>query len=467
MSLGVKWIPTAALPVDLLAQAARQGSSETRSDKTARSFSVPAWARALVAMAAAWGACAAAFSVEPSAFGSVARWLPLVVGAGVVGLAIARRRAPSLRPERGQGLVIGPTSLVLVDASEVAVLPAERLAVSVDHIELDGVVIDSAFHDPEWRKRLDAAVVAGRSAESRAKDRWRAAADAAPDATREPWAKRHATTLAAVGAGVCFALFLEAGPLHARSASALASRRAEWARAAALDDATTSALGARLDATTAWAGEMKTRRREEERRTAEAAAKKKADAERVAAEKRKGDLARIDEMAKANASVDAVLALQRLLPQDDDVLQLRVLELVRARCRAQYPDAPAGTTRQRVQRLFLRVMCVTDTSVVTYDTTEDTDDEDAETVATALAEDLQALSTSLGRTVSARAKSVVGEPMIEIDVKRVGKPHPGDDNPRRMDQDCTVTVKLLDEALKDPFATRQYVTNGVLGTERR
>ena len=465
---GLRWIATSALPIDLLAHAARHAATETRADKAARTWRAPSWVRAGVAFVGMWGACAAVFSVDPLAFASPWRWLPLVAGAGLVSLAIARRRVPSLRPERGQGLVVGPTSLVVIDARSVAVVPAERLAVSVDHIELDGQIIDSAFHDPEWRKRLEAAVTLARSdAGARAEDRWRAAADAAGDAARETWTARHATTLAIVGAGVCVALFLEAGPIHARARFASADRRADWSRAVELDDNTAASLGTRLDATQAWTEEMRRRHQEEDQRIADAAREKRAAAERAAAERRKGQLARLDAMQKGEASVDDILAFKRSLPNDDEVLQTRVHDLLRARCVAQYPDAPGGTQRQRVQRLLLRMMCVDDTSVLTYDSGDGTDSDDARTVADALAADLQTLSVSLGRTISARARSVSGDATLAIDIVVSGKPKPAADNPRRMEQDCTVTVKIVDDDVKDALATRQYVTNGVLGTERR
>jgi hypothetical protein len=346
-------------------------------------------------------------------------------------------------------------------------VPAERLAVRVDQSEVDGVVSDHAFHDPEWRKRLDAAVVLARTGEdARAKDRWRAAIANAGAASKASFFERNGTAIAAAAAGIFFALFLEAGPLHARAIATVKGQRSDWARIGELGDSTATALTARLDATTTWTEAMKKRHQEEDRVAAEIAAKKKADAEKKAAEQRKQQMARIDALTKPGATVDDVLAFSRTLPKDDDVLQAPMIELLRAKCLQQYPDN-GGTQRQRVQRLMLRAMCADDTKVLTYAVGDDTETEDAKTVADALATDLSVLSEALGRAMSIRARVVYGEAAIQIDIKLVGKPKRSDDNPRRMDQDCTVTVKLLDDTLKDPIALRQYVTNGVLGVERR
>ena len=78
---GLRWIATSALPIDLLAHAARHAATETRADKAARTWRAPSWVRAGVAFVGMWGACAAVFSVDPLAFSSPWRWLPLVAGA--------------------------------------------------------------------------------------------------------------------------------------------------------------------------------------------------------------------------------------------------------------------------------------------------------------------------------------------------------------------------------------------------
>jgi hypothetical protein len=198
---GRRIVAAAALPRALRLELA--DNLEVRSPRFSpreRDFT-PAIAIAGVTLAVGGLLCAAGVDAPP--FAAPLRAFALIAGGLLCGLFFALTRRPSMRPPGGQGLVVGPTSLVIVDHHTIEVLPAERLERTADGVTYDGVPIDDHPHEDVWVRRLETAIQTARSdAHARAADPFRRCAAIAAAGRRplSPWP---------IGLGVLAGLLIE------------------------------------------------------------------------------------------------------------------------------------------------------------------------------------------------------------------------------------------------------------------
>ncbi len=209
-----RWVPIAALPIDLIVELRTSDFIDVRRHRASRR-ALPRWPLLFLGAALATAGVLLALLVPGKAFSFAQRLIPLLGGGVLLGAWAALEASTSFRPEGGQGLLVGPTTLVVVDHDRVEILPAERVSIGAT-IDYDGTCIDKGTHDESWLTALRAAQEAAQSQPAaRARDRWRQAALA--DFAPRPRAPVMRRILIGAGIGVSLGVFVEAAPAGMRT----------------------------------------------------------------------------------------------------------------------------------------------------------------------------------------------------------------------------------------------------------
>ena len=212
------WIPIAGLPLDLQLTALRSPGL-VMGNVRVRVRVAPTWLQSVAASVALIALIAVFTTSDKKGFGSFTRAAGLLGGGALGGIVLAWRRALGFRPAAGRKLLIGPASLVLVEARSVWVIPAEELVSEWNSIHhRSELIYRSDFMDSEWNERLGRVIKLATASEAlRDSDRFRkAAAQAVPISRLSLLWTSHEPQIVAAGLALSAALFLEAGPLHAR-----------------------------------------------------------------------------------------------------------------------------------------------------------------------------------------------------------------------------------------------------------
>lgn len=325
-----RWIAADQLPDELRSEIATDPTLEIRGkgSRTGLLFT----ALLPVGVAALVTGVLCALLVPTSLLGDPYRWASLIVAGLALGTWIAWRRAPSLRPFKGQALYVGPASLIIVDHAAVEILPAEGLELQEDAILCGDEVVDRGARLHVFRESLEAAIAAARDDEdARWNDPWRRAATAAKELPGP--IGRAGKLLAGAGAGLALALALEAGAGVFGSGLA-SSANARW-------DGITTQLTEQLGAVSTVERQAHVQRLADATSTGDLLGVLEAIALNDAAdERRKAILDRFSELARAElaAAKEAgetlpLMAVSRYFGLDDavgDPAKARFVELARA-----------------------------------------------------------------------------------------------------------------------------------------
>lgn len=461
MTAEPRWIATSSLPVDLLAQITRAAGSEIRRHPESKVSGAP-WALGPVAtLITAFGAFQGASMSEAAGFREPLRWVPLLVGGALLGLALAWSGRRSLKPKRGQGLIVGHASLVIVDDGAVKVIPAERLELKDDVITENGELVDDGFHDGQWKASLVEAITRARSdLGSRATDRWRQYAERATPVDRktERSAKRKPLLIAAA-AGLLLGLFLEAGPLHARSYRAVAARDGAWEGVEKREDGVAAALLSRLDPAPKWTDDRHKKAQEEQQKLADAR-KKAAEEDQQRRAQAAAELEKSIADKEKNGNINE---LHALLADEDlsDEQEARIRKALKARCIKQYPDV-AQPESVHIRRLILNALCVQGSGNLYWYAALGTERDDAEAVVSKLTGDLSDIAGALGRGIVISPRFGVATAIVRVRVTRIGRPKPmlGGSS----EQDVRMSVTVMDGKGND-VAT--YESEGTMTVRRK
>jgi hypothetical protein len=240
-------VPVALLPIDALAKLRLAARVDVRRHPQSKPQGRFAWVMPPAIGLLTLGGLETLFVADAGPFGMTLRWLPLLLGGALLGAYLVWKQIPRFAPDRGQGMLLSTASLVLIDAREVEVLPAEQLAITDSGITFAGQLIDDGFHERVWVDELRAIVARATSdVAARNEDRFRQAAARAVSA---PAAGRAASTPVLVGAGLGLALglFLEAGPVGARGGSRIGDAKSRFTSAIAAAERLSSLVGPRAD----------------------------------------------------------------------------------------------------------------------------------------------------------------------------------------------------------------------------
>lgn len=430
-------VAMASLPLDLLARARGEaGEPRTHRDSAFRGF--PMWLGGLSLLVLAFSLATSIVAEPALAFHDLVRWAPLVLGATLFGVWMAWPR-----PFAGQRLLVGATSLVIVDEHSVEVLPAERLTLSDEGISCDGELVDLGAHAPGWRALVAAAITrAGEPAERRA-DRWRIGAQAgmvtSPERER---ASRRVVALLAGGIGLFLAVFLEAGPLHAR-AEGLVDRRGDWARVTAVAQDLDARLGQWAANAGAWTQQQQAKIDDERRREDDKQKELLALERRRAEERREHERRELDVLVKKD-DPDGYRAF--LEKTRDPELAERAQELLTARCTRAVPDGQYATGVLRATAILLRRVCAEVAPTLYYAREPLTNADEARMEAEGFAEGLSKASIDLKMPMSVSAVFAEQRAMVRIGVTPRG-PRRASKRPGAMaEQECRVKATVLDDA---------------------
>ena len=223
-------VPIALLPIDLIAELRMSSKIDVRRAKDSKPGGAFSWTASLAAGLLALGALEVLTISDAAPFSYSLRWFSLLAGASMLGAYLMWKRQARYRPPRGDGIFVGPTSVVIVREHSVDVIPAEDVVVNSVGVVYQGNTIDDGFHDKGWIAELEAAIRRGREdAAAREADRYRQAAAKSSDAiVRDDKRARRMPVLVGAAAGLTAALFLEAGPIGAAGAHARETTQAKW-----------------------------------------------------------------------------------------------------------------------------------------------------------------------------------------------------------------------------------------------
>ncbi|WP_437727556.1 hypothetical protein [Sorangium sp. So ce861] len=382
-------MPIGALPIDLQIEVQQTSSPVRRVGggkprKPDATLLVTAAALLAIALGHAW-----VFD-EVSGFESKVRTGSLLGGALLGAYHMARVRAQGFRSWRGQQLVLGSASVVVVDTQSVRVIPGEHLTFANEELKHGNELLYDARADSlRWRNRLrDVLEEARSSAAAGRKDRYRQAARRARMLSLAAlWWSRRGTMVIALGAALCAAVFVEAGPLHQRALT----RRTQRARASEI--ATSArALGARRSHdihAVATAIHEENKRKARDRRLA----------------------------AASSGGIDEARAF--LVAHGNDEERPRVQARLRALCAAKLPGGrPGEPPRTRMLRAVLVGACETPDGHVYYTAAGGADAEVAGKVVDAAAADARRLAP--GTPLHTSPTAVVGYPHVRVTTRKIG-----------------------------------------------
>jgi hypothetical protein len=269
----------------------------------------------------------------------------------------------------------------------------------------------------------------------------------------------HRPLLIAAAAGTLFGLFVEAGPLHARSYRVIAQRESAWAAVEKSEEEVAGAVASRLEHAPRWTDD-RFQKAQEERQKFLDAQQKAAEAEQARKSAAKAELEKsLAEKEKTGTAAE----LRALLDEEDltDEQEARLRKALKGRCLAQYPDV-GQPEAQHIRRLLLNALCVQGTGNLYWYAALGTERDDAEAVMTKLSGDLSDIADALRHPLAVSPRFGVSNALVRVRVTRVGraKPMVGGTS----EQDVRISVTVMDGRGND-VAT--YESEGTMTVRRK
>ena len=199
-------IPMTMLPIDLQAQLRKgEGVDRIVGVNLGGGGGLLGALAVIGATALAANGLLSALLYHSAPFSTPARWLSLVIGGALLGAIHGQRQRLDARRDGVRSILVGPTSLVLLDRDSLLVFPAEHVTVEGDHIAYQGSVIERSLLVPEQREAIARATAAAADEGERSRDRWRAIAAA----THRPPVSRWTPVIHGMLLGVALAITVE------------------------------------------------------------------------------------------------------------------------------------------------------------------------------------------------------------------------------------------------------------------